>query len=102
MNPEKDKEFNHNMAQLLRLLKKILKGLPSQGPYSASLFQGKESAVNFNVCFLTFFPLTPEELEEWEEIYESYGLQEEGSELEFSSELSPADRDFLRKNGIRF
>ena len=102
MNPEKDKEFDRNMIHLLGLLKKILKNLPFQGPYSSLPFQGKDSPINLNVCFFTLFSLSPEELDEWEEIYDAYAFQDERSEAEFSTDLSPADRDFLRKNGILF
>ncbi len=102
MNPEKDKEFDRNMSQLIRLLNKILKNLPSQGPYASLPFQGKEPHINLNFCFFTFLPLTPEALEEWEEIYDSYGFQDGKSDGEISIDLSPADIDFLRKNGIRF
>lgn len=102
MNPEKDREFDRHMIQLVRLLKKILKNIPSQGPYSSLPFQSKESNINLNVCFFTFLPLTPEEWEEWEEIYDTYASQEEKLDEELSTDLSTADKDFLRKNGIRF
>ena len=104
MNPEKDKEFDQNMNQLVWLLKKILKNVPGmagQGPMPQMPFQGKgDQGVNLNLFFFTFLPMAPEEFDELEEIYDQYFFNEDKEDL--SSEISPADLDFLRRNGIRF
>ena len=101
MNSDKDKNFERSMKQLLSLLKKILKNLPSQGPLSPMNPALKDSGVNLNLCFFTFLPILPEDWEEWEELYDTYLSGEEKAD-EFSSELSPADIEFLRRHGIRF
>ncbi len=99
MNPEKDKEFQQNMNHLVKLLKKIIGHLPSQGPFS-SVPGEKDSSINLNLCFFTFLPIGPEDLDELEEIYDQYFFDDKPEE--FSSELTPSDLDFLRANGIQF
>lgn len=99
MNPEKDREFDQNMTQLIGLLKKLLKSVPQGGFPSFS--KEKEAGINFNI-FFTFLPLAPEEMDEFEEIYDQYLYQDERPAEELSSELNQADLDFLRRNGIRF
>ena len=100
MNPEKDREFDHTLTQLIGLLKKLLKNIPQGGSFP-SLSAEKEGTVNLNL-FLTFLPLAPEEMDEFEEIYEQYFFQEDRPVEELSSELNPSDMDFLRRHGIRF
>ena len=101
MNPEKDKEFESNMNQLVRLLKKLLKNLPGRPPLSH--FQGKpeDGGMSLNVCFFNFLPMTPEEFEAFEEAYEQAIFPEDRSE-ELSRELTASDLEFLRRHGIRF
>lgn len=99
MNPERDREFDQSMNQLLGLLKKMLKNIPLQGPSSQSNL-GKDSGINVNLCFFTFLPLAPEEFDELEEVYDHFLFQDEKED--FNSDLSPADIEFLRSNGIRF
>ena len=101
MNPEKDREIEGNINQLVRLLKKLLKNFPGQAPFSQ--FQGKtqDGAVNLNLCFFTFLPLSAEEFEAFEEAYEQGLFTEERGE-ELSRDLTPSDREFLRLHGIRF
>lgn len=102
MNPEQEKEFHHNMHQLVKLLKKIIKNLPSQGSLP-SLGPGlKDSDINVNL-FFTFLPMTAEELDELEEAYDHYLFHHPENAPEASSGgLSPADIEFLRRHGIRF
>lgn len=105
MNPEKDKEFDSNMNQLIWLLKKIIKALPSNGSFPQMPgSSNKDGSVNLNLCFFTFVPMAPEELDELEESYEQFFAGddkfERGEEVPF--ELSPADLEFLRRNGIRY
>lgn len=103
--------MNHNsmdgdIRKLLSLLKKILKNHP-QGSDQLAQFMDQKS-FNLNLCFLTFIPMSPEELMEFEEMYEDYlneveetsSSRREDHKLEFK--LSADDLDFLRKNGIQF
>ena len=99
MNPQ-DKEFENNMNQLVRLLKKLMKNLPGQ-PFSK--LQGKpgDGAMHLNVCFFNFFPMGPEDYDAFEEAYEQ-SLSFEDREEHLSPQLSPSDIEFLRRHGIRF
>lgn len=103
MNFDKDKEFDQNMNQLFRLLKKMIKNIPSKGQLPSSVLPqlGKDSNINLNLCFFTFLPLSAEELDELGDLYEQYFFNDEKHE-DLSDELSPADLDFLRRNGMRF
>ncbi len=99
MTPEKDGEFEQSMHELIQLLKKMLKNIP-QGSWPHPFSQAKDGPVQFNF-FFTFLPMDAEEMDEFEEIYEQYLAQEDRWE-DFSGDLSDADRDFLRRHGIRF
>ena len=103
MNPERDRDFDQNIHQLILLLKRILKNIPQQGgfPQLPSGLLGKDGAVNLNLCFFTFLPLSPEDYEDLEDIYDQYFAQEEKAE-EFQPGLTPSDIEFLRQHGIRF
>jgi len=93
-----------DVAQLIKLLKKILKNHP-QGQEVSKLMEQK--AMNVNLCFLTFIPMNAEELDDFEDMYEEY-LSRLGeatperahSPLEFK--LSTDDVDFLKQAGIQF
>ena len=100
MNPERDRNFDQNVSQLISALKKLLKDLPSQANYTNLPGSSKEDNVNVNL-FLTFFSLSPEDYDELEELYDSLTLREEKAE-ELNDELTPSDEEFLRQNGIRF
>ena len=100
MSSDKDREFESNMNQLVHLLKKILKHLPGQSPFSQ--FKAKPGeGLNLNVCFFNFLPLSPEEFEAFQDACEHEILHEDWNE-EFTRELSVSDIEFLRRNGIRF
>ena len=101
MNPDKDREFEGNMNQLIRLLKKLLKNFPGRPPFSQFSAKPGQDAMNVNVCFFTFLPLSPDEWEAFEDAYEQAVFSEEREE-DFSHELTPSDEDFLRRNGIQF
>ena len=60
-------DFDQNMKQLIHLLKKILTSpiAQAQFPDLQSLF--KDQGVNLNLCFFTFLPISPEELDEFED-----------------------------------
>ncbi len=97
---EKDREFDQNLNQLIGLLKKLLKNVP-KGPFQS--FSGdKEAGINLNVNFFTFFPLSGEEMDEFEEIYDQYFFQDDKGAEELTTELNQSDVDFLRRHGIRF
>lgn len=98
-------DMSGDIRKLLVLLKKILKNHP-QGSEQISKFIDQKS-FNLNLCFLTFVPMDPEDLMEFEEMYEDYlsrseesAFHREALKLEFK--LNSEDADFLRKNGIRF
>ena len=102
MNPDRDKEFDQSLNQLLSLLKKILKNIPlhGQGPFPQSN-NGKDPGINLNLCFFTFLPLAPDEMDEIEEMYDHFAFQEEKFE-DLTTDLSPEDLEFLKVHGIRF
>jgi hypothetical protein len=103
MNPEKDKEFDQNLNQLIGLLKKLIKGLPSQqGPFTPNASNAKDGNINLNFCFFTFLPMAPEDFDEIEEAYDQFFFNEDKQQEDFSLDLNPSDLDFLRRNGIRY
>ena len=57
--------------------------------------------MHLNVCFFNFMPLSPEEMDAFEEAYEQAIFQEDRGE-EMSHDLTPSDLEFLRRHGIRF
>ena len=100
-NPEKDKEFENNLNQLIGLLKKLLKNVPFPGQMPPQTGAPKEGSVNMNFCFFTFMPLAPEEFDEFEEIYEQSLYPDDRNE-DFSTELNADDLEFLRDHGLKF
>ena len=100
-----DGEMKGDIAKLMQLLKKILKHHPASSEIAKMMDQ---KSFNLNLCFLTFMPVTPEELEALEEMYEEYlkqpdvsGVpQKKSPKLEFR--LNPEDIKFLKQYGIRF
>lgn len=104
MDPHKD--FHQNMGQLVELLRRILANIPSQmqKETSSSPQNNKDANTNFNInfCFMNLFPISEEELEEMEEAYEQWTLQQDGKTVESKSDLTISDLEFLKKNGIRF
>ena len=102
MNPDFEKEFDQNMNQLVHLLKKIIKGLPvSSAAKSIPSKENKDSGTTINFCFFNFLPITDEEMDEVDALYEQFLAQEEKSG-DSSLELNSSDKDFLRQHGIRF
>ena len=91
--------------KLLALLRKILKNHP-QGSEQIAKFMDQKS-FDLNLSFFTFVPMTPEDLMEFEEMYEEFlnrseemSSDDEDSKIEFK--LNSEDLHFLRNNGIRF
>ena len=94
-----------DIRKLLALLKKILKNHP-QGSDQIAKFLDQKS-IDLNLCFLTIFPVLPEDLEEFEEMYREITSHSEDSmfgreDAKVECKLNPEDIDFLKKNGIRF
>jgi hypothetical protein len=99
----------HNMdpdfEKLLQLLKKILRKHPQTAEQIAKL--GSNKGFNLNICFLTFLPMTPDELEELSEMYEEQLRKTEEShaatgDADMEFRLTNEDMDFLKKNGLEF
>ncbi len=101
MDPQ-DKNFDHSMFHLVELLKKLISQIPFRNQKEASQFQSKDPNVTMNFCFFNFLPMSPEDMDELEEIYESFMKDPEELAGEMKSELTSADLEFLRRNGIRY
>src|SRR6185436_13241319 len=105
MSFDEYKDFDQNMNHLIRLLKKMIKNLPhlSQGPGPMPKFsKSKDGDIHVNFCFFNFMPMSAEDLEEIDEIYEQYLAEEEKAERsDLSPELNASDLEFLRRLGIR-
>jgi len=102
-------DMDGDIKKLLTLLKRILKNHPQGLDQISKIVDQKtdQKSFNLNLCFFTFIPMSPEELMEFEEMYDDYLNEVEESvarrddfKLEFK--LSSDDVDFLKKNGIRF
>lgn len=106
MKPDGDKDFENNMGQLVNLLKKMMKSLPSQaGGAPFKQFPSKDPSINVNICLFSFLPMSPEELEEWEDLYDQYmsGVDPHSdNSSEMTMDLNASDLDFLKKHGLRF
>ena len=95
-----------DVRKLLALLKKILKSHPQSSGELAKLMD--EKSLNLNLCFFTFLPMSPEDLDDIDDMYHEFLNQvggsgapkEKHSKIEFK--LSSDDIDFLKKHGIRF
>jgi len=94
-----------DIEKLIKLFKKIMKKDPKTSEQLSKMLDNK--AINVNLCFITFLPMSADDLDEFNEIYEDVlNRTEDGikadtdSELEF--ELTLGDLDFLKKNGIEF
>ena len=100
---DSNKDFHQSMHQLVELLKKVILHLPFASKESSSFSpSSKEQSVNVNFCFFNFLPMTPEEMDEFEEMYEDFLTGQEDKVSELKSDLSQADLEFLKRNGLRF
>jgi len=106
MKPEgnRERDSDNHMTQLLQLLRKILGSQFKNTSGLPDFFSSpqKNQAINVNVCLFSFFPMTPEELDELEAIYDDLEGSDEDSQEDLSSELTSSDVDFLRRHGIKF
>ena len=98
---DSNKDFHQSMHQLVELLKKVILHLPfptsKESPSSS-----KDQNVHVNYCFFNFLPMTPAEMDEFEEMYDEFLTNQEERISELKSDLTMADREFLKQNGIRF
>lgn len=94
-------DFNKDMNQFIHLLKKILKNYQMFDKQNFPQSR-KNNDINVNLFIFPLIPLTPEEMDELEELYENYMLDDDRSPEDLTADLTESDRDFLRRNGIRF
>lgn len=101
-----EKEFEQNMKQLMMLLKKIMKQYPMDGKSPAEVMKFlkdmKDKGPDVNIFFLNMSPLSPEEFDEMEEIFEEGAVSEYLRSGELKCELNADDQVFLKQHGIRF
>ena len=101
-----DKEFEQNMKQLMHLLKKIMSQYPTDGKSPAEMMKFfkdmKDKSPDVNIFFLNMSPLSPEEFDELENMFEEGGVGEYLRTGELKCELNADDQVFLKQHGIRF
>lgn len=101
-----DKEFEQNMKQLMRLLKKIMAQYPMDGKSPAEMMKFlkdmKNKSPDVNIFFLNMSPLSPEEFDEIEDLFEEGAVSEYLRSGELKCELNDEDQLFLKQHGIRF
>ena len=101
-----ENEFEQNMTQLMRLLKKIMTQYPAGGknPAEAMKFlkDMKDKSPDVNIFFLNMSPLSPEEFDELEGMFEEGAMSEHLRTGELKCELNDDDQVFLKQHGIRF
>lgn len=97
-----DADFNQDMKKFIQMLKKLLKNHPVQDKIRDPQESPNSSDINMNIFIFPLIPLTPEEMDELEEVYDPYGFDEDKNVEELSANLTESDLDFLRRYGIRF
>lgn len=101
-----EKDFEQNMNQLMRLLRKIMSQYPMDGKNPAEMMKFlkdiKDKSPDVNIFFLNMSPLTPEEFGEMEEMLEDGAMSEHLRSGELKCELNADDQLFLKRHGIRF
>ena len=99
-----EKEFEGNIKQLMQLLKKMMAQYPNLDKEEIIKFlKNPKNSPDVNIFFLNLAPLSSEEFDDLEEIFEE-SLFADGGRFrgELKYEISRDDEEFLRKNGIRF
>lgn len=94
-------DFNKDLNQFIQMLKKLLKNYQL---YDKQNFQNgprNNNEINVNLFIFPLIPLTPDEMDELEDLYENCMFEDDRSE-DISSDLTDSDKDFLRRHGIRF
>ena len=94
-----------DIRKLLALLKRILKN-HSQGSEQIAKFMDQKS-FDLNLCFFTFVPMSPDDLMDFEDMYEEFlSHSDEASsgdeDLKIEFKLNSEDLHFLKKYGIQF
>jgi len=102
MKPSRDGDFESSVRQLIKLLRKIMKSYPDQLNLTKSKPQFQDQGVNLNVFFFNLLPLSDEDWDELEEIYETYFHDDDPRKLDINTQLNAEDREFLKKHGIQF
>lgn len=101
-----DKEFEQNMKQLMRILKKIMSQYSMEGKSPAEMMKFlkdmKDKSPDVNIFFLNMSPLSPEEFDEIEGLFEDGAMSEYLKSGELKCELNEDDQVFLKQHGIRF
>lgn len=101
-----DKDFEQNMKQLMHLLKKIMNQYSMDGKSPSEMMKFlkdmKDKSPDVNIFFLNMAPLSPEDFEEFEEMFEEGAMSEHLRSGELKCELNDDDQVFLKKHGIRF
>lgn len=100
-------EFEKKMTQLLELLKSIMKHSPTAQSQFMNLFEGKPGdKMTVNFCFFNFIPVTPEEMEEFEDLYgdiaDSHEANEEEGDFFSDFKWTKSDVEFLKRHGMSF
>ena len=99
-----EKEFEKNIKQLMKLLKKMMTQYPGaeKNEEIAKLLKNPKDMPDVNIFFLNLAPLSPEEFDDLEEIFEENILSESARHGELKYELNGEDVEFLKKHGMRF
>ncbi len=101
-----EKEFEQNMKQLMQLLKKIMSQYPTDGRNPVEMMKFlkdmKDKNLNVNIFFLNMSPLSLEEFDEIEEMFEEGAMGEYLRSGELKCELNTDDQAFLKQHGLRF
>ncbi len=95
-------DFNQDMKKFIQMLKKLLRNHPLQDKIRDSQESQGGNDINMNIFIFPLIPLTPEEMDELEEIYDPYAFDEEKISEDLNTHLTDSDLDFLRRYGIRF
>lgn len=98
---DSNKDFHQSMHQLVELLKKVILHLPIPNKESSG-FSSKDQSVQVNFCFFNFLPMSPEEMDDFEEMYDEFLTTQEERVSELKPDLTIADKEFLKRNGISF
>jgi hypothetical protein len=101
-----DKEFDQNMKHLMRLLKRIMRQYAAEGKNPVEMMEilkaMKDKSPEVNIFFVNMLPLSPEEFEELEDVFEGGVMSEHYKTGELKCELNAEDEEFLKRHGIRF
>lgn len=101
-----DKEFEQNMKQLMHLLKKIMSQHSMEGKSPSEMMKFlkdmKDKSPDVNIFFLNMSPLSPEEFDEIDGLFEEGAMREYSRTEDLKCELNDDDQVFLKQHGIRF